>query len=88
MSLDQPDRPELLHASPAPGASFVRADPPVEVLVRLRWSDGAAEECPGTATQWAWPGDGTPPVVHVTVDGARHLEQLDGWFSAVDVRRA
>lgn len=85
MSCDQPD---LLHSSPAPGAAIVRADPAVEVVVRLRWSDGEVEERPGLATEWAWPGDGTPPVVHVTVEGARHLGQLDAWFGGVDVRRA
>jgi hypothetical protein len=71
---------------PAEGAVVVRSDAPVAVAVRLRWSDGTIEEREARATQWAWPGDGTMPVVHVRVDGAPADDDLEGWYPSVDVR--
>jgi len=76
----------LVRVEPADGAVVVRADAPVAVTVRLRWSDGTVEERGACATLWAWPGDGTMPMVHVTVDGTRPEDGLEGWYPSVDVR--
>lgn len=80
-------RPDLLDAPPTAGARIKRAEPPVGVVVTVRWSDTGRECLQGMATHWAWPLDGRVPVVHCRLDGSRFGGQIEAWFPASDVRR-
>jgi hypothetical protein len=57
------------------------------VEVRVRWSDLVEERLRGVATHWAWPLDGSLPVVHCHLHGSRFGTQIEAWFLAADVRR-
>ncbi|WP_146099669.1 hypothetical protein [Kineococcus xinjiangensis] len=58
-------------------AEWTEAPAPVEVLVRLQWSDTGEEEVHAFADAW------TPDLVRVDVAGLARGE----WFRAEDVRR-
>ncbi len=67
-------------------ARMVAPRTPVEVVVQLRWSDGATRRCRAHALRWAYPGDDFPSVFCELVD-PRTGEAVSGWVHGGDVRR-